>query len=122
MAKIIVVDDEPSVCVCFKLALESKGHVVRTALVGDDAIDQCYLFEPEVLITDWKLQSEYDGLEVVAGCRAADKRIATILVSGYDVEGLSNFDDLKLTRILKKPFAMEVLFEAVEEALHSRVE
>ena len=71
MAKIVILDDQPEICESIQRRLAEDGHEVRTSNVGDEAIDFGHLFEPDLLITDWHLGSEYDGLEVADAFRFA---------------------------------------------------
>ena len=120
MAKIVVLDDQFDICLSLKLRLIEDGHEVRTSMVGDEAIDFGYLFKPDVLITDWRLESEYDGLEVAEAFRFANQNIKTILMTGYSMNEVSSrTEDLGLFKTIAKPFSLDEMSQMVTDALDS---
>jgi DNA-binding NtrC family response regulator len=118
MAKIVVLDDQPDICENIKERLSEDGHEVRTSLVGDEAIDFGYLFQPDVLITDWRLGSEYDGLEVAEAFRVANKDVKTILITGHSIQEVQNeVADLDIFKTIAKPFSLDVISDSVAQAM-----
>ena len=121
MAKIIILDDHPDICKFLRVLLASAGHEVRTSQVGDEAIDFGYLFQPDILITDWRLNCEYDGLEVADAFRVANKSIKTILMTGYSLsEVKKQVSNLDIFKIITKPFSGDTILKSVNEALKSQ--
>ena len=118
MAKIVVLDDQADVCSFIQQRLSSDGHDVRTSYVGDEAIDFGYLFEPDVLITDWRLGCEYDGLEVAEAFRFANENIKTILITGHSIEEIARHcSAAKIFKTISKPFSLDEIANSVDEAL-----
>jgi DNA-binding NtrC family response regulator len=118
MAKIVVLDDQVDICLSIKLRLIEDGHEVRISVVGDKAIDFGYLFKPDILITDWRLESEYDGLEVAEAFRFANQNIKTILMTGYCVDEVSaQSADLDIFKTISKPFSLEEISQIVAKAV-----
>jgi DNA-binding response OmpR family regulator len=119
MAKIVVVEDDPSIRKLLVENLEARGHGVRSSSNGDEAIDFGYLFEPEVIIADWDLGQDYDGFEVAAACRHANENVKTIIISGHS-ERLKKFEsDDHVFSTIAKPFPVERLVQCVEAAISS---
>lgn len=117
MAKIVVVEDQPLLGQFLVESLEAVGHDVRFTQNGDEAIDLGYLFQPEVLITDWDLGNEYDGVEVAAACQFANENIKTIVISGHE-KRLKEFEtDTRIFKTLAKPFTLDRLVQCVNEAV-----
>ncbi len=116
MAKIVVVDDEPLICDFIREGLEQLGHEVRVAKTGDDAIDFGYLFKPDLLIADWNLESEYNGLEVADAFNFANNNIKTIVISGHP-DAIVGAKSKKVFETLEKPFPFQLLVEVVDRAL-----
>lgn len=118
MAKIVILDDHPDVCSFIQQRLARDGHDVRTSSVGDEAIDFVYLFKPDILITDWRLGDEYDGLEVAEAFRFANENIKTILITGHSIpEVEKRISTQEIFRTIPKPFSQEVIAKAVNAAL-----
>jgi DNA-binding response OmpR family regulator len=77
--KILVVDDEISICDLLKLSLEEEGYEVGTACNGRDALHKVSTFSPDLLILDIMLP-EINGFEV---CKkvTADRAIPIIMLT-----------------------------------------
>jgi len=118
--KILVVDDDPAICVVIAEALKRQGHVVRT--VGSIAERRTALpsFAPDVLVTDVMLP-DGDGLDDVGALIAADSALKVIILSAQNTlntavraTGQGAFE------YLPKPFDLNELTRAVAEALSVR--
>jgi DNA-binding NtrC family response regulator len=119
MAKIVVLDDQPDVCSFIQERLSLDGHEIRTSNVGDEAIDFGYLFQPDVLITDWRLGCGYDGLEVAEAFRFANQNIKTILITGHSIQEVEKHNSKSVIfKTISKPFSLEEIASSVEQALN----
>ncbi|HSI85642.1 MAG TPA: response regulator [Candidatus Methylacidiphilales bacterium] len=76
--RIIVIDDDESLTFTFKLALESRGHIVETENRGVRAIDAIERFAPDVIFLDIIMPGS-DGGEVYTRLRSLP-RLASIPV------------------------------------------
>lgn len=120
MAKILVLDDRPVICDSIQMRLAMEGHEVRTAYAGDQAIDLGYLFEPDLLISDFDLKGEYDGLEVCEAIHHANNKTKMILMSGYSLSEIEGrLERQCLFSMLEKPFCVDKLIELVDQALQT---
>lgn len=117
MARIVILDDHNDVCETIRHRLVADGHDVRTANLGEDAIDLGYLFEPDVLITDWDLNSGYDGFEVAEAFDAALENVKKILITGFDTLPTSS---AKFFAKIRKPFSVEFLSQLVTDAVKDK--
>ena len=126
MSKIVILDDAVQIRNSLAVRLKAEGHDVRTASNGAEAIDLAYLYKPDLLITDWDLQSDYDGLEVAEAFVASNERVKSIIISGHE-EFLEVFDQVPAEDIgekygliasLSKPFSLLQLVRAVRDALN----
>lgn len=61
--KILVVDDEASICDLLKINLEAEGYEVSLAYDGRSALEKVEAFKPDLIILDVMLP-EIDGFEV----------------------------------------------------------
>ena len=50
--RILVADDERDTAITLAEILREEGHQVQTVLRGDDALEMCRLFRPDVVIAD----------------------------------------------------------------------
>lgn len=126
MSKIVILDDVVQIRNSLAVRLKAEGHDVRTASNGAEAIDLAYLYKPDLLITDWDLQSDYDGLEVAEAFVASNERVKSIIISGHE-EFLEVFDQVPAEDIgekygliasLSKPFSLLQLVRTVRDALN----
>jgi len=114
MAKILVVDDE-QVCTFFlSCALSDEGHEVRTTLRGDEAIVIGMDFKPDILISDWMLKDQCDGLEVGRRLRDNLPELQVIFITGLAEETLrEKANGFPFLRILEKPVDLEEMLTIV---------
>lgn len=125
MSKIVILDDVVQIRNSLAIRLKAEGHDVRTAPNGAEAIDLAYLFKPDLLITDWDLKSDYDGLEVAEAFMAANEHVKSIIISGHEdfFEAFGQVPDndigekYGLVASLSKPFSLQLLVRTVRKAL-----
>lgn len=120
MAKILVIDDDPSVLRALAAMLERGGYEPVTAengLLGIEALARdrfaaviCDLFMPV-----------QEGMETIQRIREADARIPIVAISGHFVnDGESPLEDARLLgadAAIAKPFSYETLIDTIEDAL-----
>lgn len=116
MASIIVVDDDPVVCETVESILVLDGHIVRTSVQAEEAIDLAHLYQSDLLIADWNLKNQYDGFEVAEAITEVQEDIKTILMTGY-AEIAEPPSGLSIFATIRKPFPMIEMTAIVDRAL-----
>jgi len=118
--KILVVDDDPAICVVISEALKRQGHIVRTVGSIAERREALPAFAPDLLVTDVMLP-DGDGLDGVRDLIAADPQLKVIILSAQNTlntavraTGQGAFE------YLPKPFDLNELTRAVAEALSIR--
>jgi signal transduction histidine kinase/ActR/RegA family two-component response regulator len=117
---ILVVEDDPRVSRSTVAALEELGYRPVACAGGRDALDMLAREKGvDLLLTD-VMMPEMSGTELVREATRLYPWIAVLFVTGYvgeagDADGLSGYD------ILRKPFTVAGLAEAVSAALARRV-
>ena len=86
-ARILVVDDEPSIVDAVATALRYEGFEVEEAKNGRDAIAAVARFEPDLVVLDWMLP-DIDGIEV--GRRIRDRGFKTAILFLTAKEAVEN--------------------------------
>ena len=83
-ARILIVDDEPSVAQGLKWLLEVLGHSVRVAKTGNAALSEARAHVPDVMLVDIHLP-DMDGYEIARCVHAESALRDVVLVSltGY---------------------------------------
>ena len=113
MARILCVDDEPSVLTLKCSILKAEGHEVAAAPSARDALEKLRLQAYDLVITDWRLGAA-SGQTVV---EAAKARAGTpvIVVSGFLAEAGDARPAADL--YLEKPLHPKQLVAAVNRLL-----
>jgi DNA-binding response OmpR family regulator len=113
MAKILVVDDEPTLRNVLHYNLTKEAHQVRTAGDGEEAIDQAREYEPDLILLDVMLP-KLDGFEVCKAIRR-ESNVPILMLTAKNSEidkvvGLEIGADDYIT----KPFSMRELVARVK--------
>jgi two-component system, OmpR family, KDP operon response regulator KdpE len=121
MARVLVVDDDPSLLRALRLALRAGGHDVFTASSGEQGILQTAATTPDVVILDLGLP-DTDGMEVCRRIREwSDVPILVLSAIGTDDRKVSALDG-GADDYVTKPFSMPELEARIRTALrHSAV-
>jgi two-component system nitrogen regulation response regulator GlnG len=118
--KILVVDDDPAICVVVGEALRRRGHKVKTAASIAERAGLIESFAPEVLITDVMLP-DGDGLDDVHDILARDPDIKIIILSAQNTLNTAvRATEQGAFEYLPKPFDLNELSRAVCDALAIR--
>ncbi|HUQ74992.1 MAG TPA: response regulator, partial [Burkholderiales bacterium] len=78
--RILVVDDERDTAMTLSAILLDEGHQVHTSLRGDEALDVCRLFRPDVVIADIDLPGE-SGYAIARELRQRHATLAPLLIA-----------------------------------------
>jgi DNA-binding response OmpR family regulator len=121
MAKILVIDDEPSILLMIKKMLEREGHEVDLALNGRDGMDLFERINPALVITDI-IMPEKEGLETILELRKKNPGLKIIAISGggrISPEGyLPGAKLLGADMVFQKPLVPREFTEAVTKLIN----
>jgi signal transduction histidine kinase len=103
---VLVIDDEPAVCLAVEALLEVWGCVVMTAISGDAAVTQLGEIDriPDVIVSDYRLSNNENGGSAIEKVRDyVEQEIPAIIITGDIAPGrLSDMKKLGLP-MLHKP-------------------
>lgn len=120
MAKILVMDDEPSILLMIKKMLEKEGHEVDLALNGREGMDLFEKNRPDMVITDI-IMPEKEGLETILELRKKYPQLKIIAISGGGRIGpqgyLPSAKYLGADMVFQKPLIQKEFIEAVSGLL-----
>lgn len=85
--KVLVVDDEPSVCEVLGEFLQSTGYQVEIAYSGDEAVATYKNSRPDVVLLDVRMPGK-DGLETLREIKAFDPSAIVIMVTAVHKENV----------------------------------
>ncbi|MDH5585452.1 MAG: response regulator [Nitrospirota bacterium] len=120
MATILVIDDDPQICDVLEQALQNEGHLVRSALNGEEGI-RCYRQQlPDLVLMDI-LMPEKEGLETILDLRREFPHVIIIAMSAASEAAKINLLELAqrlgAQHRLTKPFQLQTVIELVNKAL-----
>ncbi len=119
-AKILVIEDEPTIANVIRRGLSREGYNVLVAIDGETGLTKAFAEFPDLIILDVMLPG-IDGLEVCQQIRTAKLQVPILMLTAKDaipdrVAGLEvGADDY-----LVKPFAFEELLARVRALLRRR--
>jgi ActR/RegA family two-component response regulator len=118
MTRLLLVENEVRALRVMDKILSRRGYEVRLATNAQDAVMVGQTFTPHVLLTDWILEGEHDGLYVAETLRTLDPHLALVLFSGFAIDALRHAAHHLLPCIfLGKPFGVDALESALTCAL-----
>ncbi len=133
MARILVVDDQPSVARTTQLALEAMGHQVSVAGSAEEALQVACAEPPDLLIVDVMMPEGTEGFHLVWELRRAEapavREVPIIMATGiHEHTQLRFYPDqtdgtyqpgefLPVQGWLDKPVAVESLRACVAQVL-----
>jgi len=92
--KILIVDDEKSMCQYLSIMLKKDGYDVKTVNSGKKAVDEVKEGNYDVVITDIKMEG-MDGIQVLAEVKKVDRNLPVVIMTAYAsqktaIEALNN--------------------------------
>jgi len=117
MAKILVIDDEPSVTASLEQALRMAGHKVMLAANGLEGTKQHSAEPADLVITDM-FMPEQDGVQTILQFRKLFPGVPVIAMTGNpNGDILTVAQRLGAVAVFEKPFSTDDLLKAVDKAL-----
>jgi two-component system KDP operon response regulator KdpE len=119
MAKVLVIDDDPSLLRALRLGLQAGGHDVVTAVNGEQGISQTALSGPDIVVLDLGLP-DINGQTVCKRIRQwSEVPIIILSASGAEDRKVAALDG-GADDYVTKPFGMAELEARIRTALRHR--
>jgi two-component system KDP operon response regulator KdpE len=119
MAKVLVIDDDPSLLRALRLGLQAGGHDVVVAANGEQGISQTALCSPDVVVLDLGLP-DVDGQSVCQSIRQwSEVPIIILSANGAEDRKVATLDS-GADDYVTKPFGMAELEARIRTALRHR--
>jgi CheY-like chemotaxis protein len=106
--RILIVDDEPSICRIVVELLQGDGHDAHAATTPEEALELCRTLSFDLIFVDHCL-SEMSAEELLAILRRAKPRQKIVLISGQKPPPAVGQADC----LVKKPFTADTIRDAV---------
>ena len=83
LARVLVVDDDPTSRLTLQAVLEAGGYHVDAAATAAEAVGKLDREEYELVLSDLQMESPEAGLKVIAHAKMMDYKPATAIVTTY---------------------------------------
>jgi two-component system OmpR family response regulator len=116
-ARLLVVDDEPTIVELLSASLRFAGFEVATATNGREALETARTFRPDLLVLDVMMPG-LDGFDVVKRLRGDGRRVPVVFLTARDatedrVTGLTLGGD----DYVSKPFSLDEVIARIRAVL-----
>ena len=120
ISKILVIDDDRSICETLELYLTEEGYEVVTAATGTDGLNKFVETAPDVVILDIRLP-DVDGFTVLEDLREEDENVKVIMITAHhDMESTITAMKGGAFDYIHKPVNVDELDMAIRKAIKSR--
>lgn len=112
--KVLVVDDEPTICDLYLKALDKKKYSVEAAHSGQEALNAIAQTQYDFIFLDLKMPG-MDGVETFKEIKKKNLRSVVVIVTAYpDSELLVEAMRLGPLTVVLKPFDMSEIQRSIE--------
>ena len=115
--KILLIEDDREIAATLRTVLESAGYAVSYATNGRDGQRMIQEQQPALVITDM-MMPQLGGFPVLEFLKQLESPPKVIMITANEGGRHKAYAEmLGVSDYLRKPFAMDVMLEAVERAL-----
>ena len=115
-ARVLVVDDDPSLLRALTISLGARGYEVAAAQSGEEGLDRVAHWHPDAVLVDLGLPG-IDGVEVIRGVRGWSDVPIIVLSARHQSMSKVEALDLGADDYVTKPFGMDELLARIRAAL-----
>lgn len=105
--RILVVDDEASVLLTYRLILEQQGYAVTACSTSREAIGAIAKKDFHAVLCDYSLEEQHTGFEVITAARERDPGIPAALLTGYATLETADEAQIKNIKVMFKPIEID---------------
>ncbi len=122
-ARIMILDDEPSIRDVTGVMLKKMGHEVTAVETGEDVIHQYQQAQKtekpfDLVILDLTIPGGMGGKETINKLQEIDPEIKAIVSSGYSNDPvMANYKDFGFSAAIVKPYLIRELSEAINQII-----
>ncbi len=117
-AKILIVDDDPSLLRLLSIRLSAAGYKIESAANAKIALGILQHFIPQVVISDLRMEG-MDGMALFEQIRIQHPNIPVVIMTAHGtIPDAINATKQGVFSFLTKPFESQELLDTVEQAIH----
>jgi two-component system nitrogen regulation response regulator NtrX len=113
--RILLVDDDPGVRTSLGYALESEGYMVLAAATGEQAVEQSYTENVDLVLLDLQLPDE-SGWDVFEQITALTPFMPVIIITARS-DQYEQASSVGATAIMEKPLYLPLLMSTIQRVL-----
>jgi DNA-binding NtrC family response regulator len=115
--RILVVDDEASVLITYRLILEQEGYKVTACATSVEAIRVLREQNFDLILCDYSLEEQHTGFEVIVEARRRKPEIPAALLTGYATKETADEACSQNIGIMFKPIEIEEFLATTSKML-----
>ncbi|MGQ9800441.1 MAG: response regulator [Candidatus Saccharicenans sp.] len=115
--KVLVIDDDPAICLSVKAILEASGYEVYTALSGKEGLEVFRQVDPELVLCDMMMEDIDAGAKVAGVIKKERPELPVFLLStiGEATARTIGLDELGFNGVFQKPVNFDLLLSVLEK-------
>jgi DNA-binding NtrC family response regulator len=118
-ARVLVVDDDPSIRKIIADRMRAQGHEVEVAVDGEAALEAVARFDPELMLLDMKMP-KLDGFEVLEALRRTESPPEVVMITAHgNIERAVRAIQTGAVDFIAKPFEAAHLEHIVSRVLQA---
>jgi len=117
MRRVLIVEDEPAALdLLVSWIQHQRGWEIASAQSGQSAIELSKTFKPDVVISDYLLEDDVTGVDVIAEVQSHNKPVRCVLVTGVLRKATLDAQRINGVPILTKPLDFRRLSRLIAES------
>ena len=118
--RVLVVDDDPTLCQYLKEVLSGEGYAVATCSSAAQAVDDVKQGRYQIVLLDIRMP-EVSGVELLTKIRAIDSDLCVIVMTAYpSIDSAVEIMKLEAFDYLRKPFEADQLRATIRRAVREK--
>lgn len=120
MTRVLIIDDDKTICTILKDVLEGEGYEVSTALTGEEGVKEYRDNVFSVVLLDLRLP-DIDGISVLKHILAFDPQAVVVMMTGYgSVDSAVAAIRIGAADYLQKPLSNDEIILKIETSLRAK--
>jgi len=120
--RVLVVDDEASVLLTYRLILEQQGYEVVACGTSREAIAAIEKQPFDVVLCDYSLEEQHTGFEVISAARKRNPEVPAALLTGYATKDTADEASGQSIGIMFKPIEIDEFLATTSNMLRRKNE
>ncbi len=120
MTNILVVDDEPRMLQGLSRILVKEGYSVETAANGNEAVEEIYNKNFDIVVTDLKMPG-INGMEILKKAKKRDTETRVVMITGFgSIQNAVEAMRRGASDYITKPFNPDKLRNCIKDVIKER--